>query len=329
MNNWVLKTRGDPLETVGRFIGRVWEAAGLDAMILPPTDSAGEPVVGQPHDLGRLNPFQPLMLMNTAGLLPGLLQKRSKDRLGILLRPCEWRALNELSARGAIRTDRLLTICADCLGTFPKDEYDWRLKRKGSAQGLSREALQFAPQGGISAYRYRAACQICTSAGAGGADLNIGIFGLPVRQSVLVQARNGKLDLGALTDGPADPDLVARREHVLARLDERHARTRERVLSGLAEVMPADVEALLDQFEACGGCQICLQACPICTVEFPRRGQGGRYERQDVIKWLASCAGCGMCEQACPDHRPLALIFSHVRRKLKELLPEPAGGRVQ
>jgi len=323
MNTYQLKTRGDPLETVSRFIGRVWEAAGLNAMVLPPTDGEREAVVERPDDIGRLNPFQPLMLMNTAGLLPELLAQRPDDRLGILLRPCELRALNELAGRGALRTDRLLTICVDCLGTFPKDEYDWRLKRKGTEQGLAREALQFAPQGGIAAYRYRAACQVCLSPGAAQADINIGVFGLPVRQSVLVQTRNGRLDMAALTDGPAAEALTARREQVLSKLNERHSRTRERVLTGLAGVMPEDVEALVDQFEACGDCQSCMQACPVCTTAFPRRAGDGRYEQQAIMDWLVSCAGCGMCEQACPDHRPLALIFSHVRRQLDEMTGEP------
>ena len=323
MNTYQLKTRGDPLETVSRFIARIWEAAGLDAMVLPPTDGAHEAVVERPDDIGRLNPFQPLMLTNTAGLLPELLEQRPDDRIGILLRPCEMRALQELSARGTLRSERLLTICVDCLGTFPRDEYDWRLKRKGAGQGLAREALQFAPQGGIAAYRYRAACQVCRSPGAEGADINIGVFGLPVRQSVLVQTRNGHVDMAALTDGTAAPGLVARREQVLSKLNERHGRTRERVLTGLADVLPADVGALVDQFEACGDCQSCMQACPLCTTGFPQHGADGRYQTQAVMDWLVSCAGCGMCEQACPDHRPLALIFSHVRRQLEELAGEP------
>lgn len=325
MHTYQLKTRGDPLEAVSRFIARLWQQERLSAMVLPPGDGARELIVERPDDLGRLNPFQPLMLVNLAGLLPRLLERYPQGRLGVLLRPCELRALQQLVARGALRTDRLLTICADCLGTFPRDEYDWRLRRKGSPQDLSREALQFAPQGGISAYRYRAACQVCLSPGAVEADVNIGVFGLPVRQVVLILTRNGQPDLNALTDGPADPQLQTDRERVLARLEEGHRRTRQRVLTGLAEVLPPDLDALLDQLEQCGGCQSCLRACPICAVDFPRRTEG-RYNRDDVAHWLVSCAGCGMCEQACPDHRPLSLIFSHLRQKLDDLLAEPTDG---
>jgi hypothetical protein len=39
-------------------------------------------------------------------------------------------------------TDKLLTICVDCLGTYPIEEFQWRSSRKGSAEGLSWEALK-------------------------------------------------------------------------------------------------------------------------------------------------------------------------------------------
>ncbi|MBU4225167.1 MAG: 4Fe-4S dicluster domain-containing protein [Chloroflexi bacterium] len=200
-----------------------------------------------------------------------------------------------------------------------EDELEWRAARKSSEQGLTGEALQFAPQGGISAYRYRAACQMCVSPGATEADVNIGILGLPVRQTVLVDVKNGPLDWKTLTDGTADHALSAKRDIMLAKLSERHTRTRERVINGLIEVLPTDVEALLDQFENCGACQMCMDSCPICTVEYPRQVKG-RYRREDVAAWLASCAGCGMCEQSCPQHLPLSIIFTHVKQQLQQAL---------
>jgi Fe-S oxidoreductase len=90
-------------------------------------------------------------------------------------------------------------------------------------------------------------------------------------------------------------------------------------MAGLSEVLPPDVEALLDQFEACGSCQLCMDNCPICAVNFPRE-EGGRFNREDIAGWLVSCAGCGMCEQACPNHLPLSIIFTHMKAYLKQNL---------
>ena len=231
------------------------------------------------------------------------------------MRPCEMRALNEMAARGAVKRDDVLAVCTDCLGTFPADEIEWRAER--STKGLTKESLQFAPQGGISAYRYRPACQMCAEPGATEGDVNIGVFGLPVRQSVLVNAHNGSVALETITNGLATDELAARREQMLAKISERHVRTRERVLKSLEEDLPADLQELLLQFESCGDCQACMNVCPICSVDEPRKDANGRLVREDVVNWLLSCAGCGMCEQSCPQHQPLSAVFSHIREQVE------------
>ena len=317
---WVLSTKGDPLGTVNNFVKEVWQAAGLQGLILPSSIKNELRIVEDPASLVDINPFQPLMLMNIAGLVPNVLKEHPNARFGILLRPCELRALNEVTERKAIKPGQLLTICVDCLGTFPEDEFEWRSIRTGSDAGLTKEALQFAPQGGIAAYRYRAACQMCVSPGAHSADINLGVLGLPVRQSILVDGEPDLLDWSKVTNKEADQPLISKREVMLSKLVERHTETRDRVLSGLVEVLPANVDVLLDQFEDCGSCQSCMDACPICTNEYPRRATDGRFERQDVVNWLVDCAGCGMCEQSCPKHMPLSIIFTHVKKSLEETL---------
>jgi formate dehydrogenase subunit beta len=317
---WVINTKGDPLGAVNLFVREAWQETRLDGMILPSAMKNELRVISEPAILGEFNPFQPLMLMNIAGLVHNLLKEHPHDSFGILLRPCELRALNEIEQRKGIDPQRLITICVDCLGTFPDEEFEWRSIRKGSDAGLTREALNFAPQGGINAYRYRAACQMCISPGARTADINLGVLGLPVRQFILVDGQPDLLDWSRLTTRPADPAMSNRRNVMLSKLIERHSQTRERVLEGLVEVLPTNVDVLLDMFEDCGGCQSCLQACPICSVDQPGQSKNGRYVRQDIVDWLVDCAGCGMCEQSCPRHKPLSIIFTHVKKRLEESL---------
>ena len=311
--NWMIQTHGDPLGVLQKFAKRLWERTDIDAMVVAPNGKGF--LLETPDDLEHLNPFRPLMKLNTARLVVNAAKERPGKRIGAMLRPCEMRALNEMAARGAVKRDDVLVICIDCLGTFPVDEFEWRSKR--SSKGLTKETLQFAPQGGISAYRYRPACQMCAEPGANGGDINIGVFGLPVRQSILVNAHNGEAALESITDGVASDDLVSKREHTLAKISDRHVRTRERVLKSLDEDLPADLQELLFQFESCGDCQACMDICPICSVEEPRKDANGRLVREDVVNWLLSCAGCGMCEQACPKHQPLSAIFTHIREQIE------------
>ena len=277
--NWMIQTHGDPLGALQKFVKTLWEQTDLDVMVVAPNGHGF--VLESPDELEHMNPFRPLMKLNTARLVVDTAKKRPGKQIGAMLRPCEMRALNEMAARGAIKRDDVLAVCTDCLGTFPADEFEWRTER--SSKGLTKDTLQFAPQGGISAYRYRPACQMCAEPGATDGDVNIGVFGLPVRQSMLVSARDGRVILESITDGLAKEDLSSKREGTLAKISERHVRTRERVLKSLDENLPADLQELLLQFESCGECQACMNVCPICTVDQPRKTKDGKLVREDIL----------------------------------------------
>jgi ferredoxin len=132
-----------------------------------------------------------------------------------------------------------------------------------------------------------------------------------------------------LTDGLAGQELIDQRDRLLSRMNERHHQTRERVLAGLADILPQNVDELIQQFEDCGSCQKCMQVCPICSVDYPRPGEDQRFLPQDIMRWLVSCAGCGMCEQACPNHKPLSAIFIHIRQQLIEAFEYFPGESLQ
>lgn len=321
---WIIETRGDPLATVRQLIISIWQQCRLDGLLVA-IDGREKPQVKfvfatESEQIDHLNPFQPLMTMNAARLIPELVQEHPEAKMGILFRPCEMRAFLEMAQRDKFPLDRLLTICLDCLGTLPADDYRWRAARKGKPGGLTAEALQFARQGGIVPYRNRSACQTCLSPVATEADINIGVLGLPVRQYLSVHVRNPavvhQLKLAGITDEETITALLSQREHTIAKLLDRRAQTREHLMRGLAETLPHNAEELVVMFENCATCQACLNVCPICAVDYPQRAEDDQYKVEDITRWLISCAGCGMCEQACPNHLPLSLIFTSIRETL-------------
>jgi formate dehydrogenase subunit beta len=269
------------------------------------------------------------MLANTAALLPDVISDHPDERIGVLLRPCEMRALIEMSKHASFPLKGVLTIAVDCLGTMPPEDYMWRAERRGSSGSLDKTTLKFARQGGIQAYRYRAACQFCSAPNARGADINFGVIGLPVRQTIAFSVPDpvlqDRLKIDEWGDGQLPRDLLEQRARTLAKMLQRHLRTYERVIHSLGDLLPDDVDDLVRQIEACGDCQACMQACPICSVDFPRPGEEQRYLRQDVMRWLVSCDGCGMCEQACPRAKPLTAIFTDIRDELAEALGYSPG----
>lgn len=317
--SYFIETHGDPLGVIHKVIAAAWGEYKFDKLMVPMNGGSKPDLLDAPDQIAEVNPFRPLMTKNAAKHIPAVLEENPDLRMGALLRPCEMRALRERSKRGQIADERLLTICVDCLGTYPADEYQWRAERKGSKEQLAWESLHFARQGGIAAYRFRSACQACRTPVSSGADVNIGVIGLPVRQKIMVECSRSlfpnEFSLNAV-DVEQEQDMLEQRDYVIARLLQRSSNTRQRLADNLDSILPRDVDALVKQFESCGDCRECFDNCPLCSTDYPSRGGSGLYDREQVKQWMISCAGCGMCEQACPNHLPLATIFNQIREQL-------------
>jgi len=319
---WILHSHGEVLGTVQKFLRDLWLNVGLEGMLVPqhlPGALEAKPLfTDDPAHLDRADPFAPLLAASTARLVVQLVREHPLSRLGVVLRPCELRALTEMAKRDSFHLDHILIIGVDCLGTFPAEDYAWHAEMRG-AQQLTRETLQFARQGGILLYRNRLACQMCASPIPLGTDLNIHVLGLPTRQTILITTCDGemaqRLRLDQITDGVASPTLIAQHDQMRLTLIERRSRARERITHALPAGLPKDVNEWVMYLANCAPCQACLTACPIYRGELSPRGErGARFVSHDAVRrWLAACAGCGLCEDACPKHLPLTAAISRIR----------------
>jgi formate dehydrogenase subunit beta len=326
---WKVCTHGDPIGTIQTIIQKVWEQQRLDGMLVFSNGMSAAHLIENNDELRDLNPFRPLMRENLAGRILPNLESHPDYHLGALLRPCEMRTYLEIASSTRIPKERLTTICVDCLGTFPEEEYQWRVSRKTSHDQLANEALQFARQEGILGYRYRAACQICTSPGAKSADVNIHVLGLPIRKYVLVKSTDNEADqqlnMDQITDGSAEDELIQQFEQMLAKQVDDHRQTTGRVIQALGDLLPRDLDAVVAELESCQNCQRCMEICPLCDRDFPYRDANGHYPTRSIHRWLVSCTGCGVCEQECKRNLPLSVIYRSIKEKLVTERDYPFG----
>ncbi|HLE15529.1 MAG TPA: 4Fe-4S dicluster domain-containing protein, partial [Anaerolineales bacterium] len=318
-------------------------AAGLvEALYLPMETSSGAilpALVTDPERLEKANPLAPVMPINGARAVSALTNKGSPVRLGVVLRPCEQRALVELVKLQQAKLDGVLLIGVDCAGTCEVSDYS--TARKDGRMNLGEYLIwaasgQDAPPEGFS---LRPACQMCTQPAPEKADIRLHLFGAALDQAIpitLDEPLATTLDLK-----PAEASTSADLQAAQDRLVAARAQVREKELAGIRAKMNSN-GGLQGLFADCLRCHNCMTVCPICycktclfrtaAFDHPPEHYLAAARRKGAARMLgdtllfhatrlnhmsASCVSCGMCTSACPVDIPVGAIFSTVGEQVQ------------
>ncbi len=110
----------ETLAAVRGFLKRLLEAEVVDALLVPmetPSGAITPALVADPDLLDVANPLAPVMGLNAARVAGHVSVREPRRRIGVVLRPCELRALVELLKLQQASLDDMVTIGVDCLGT--------------------------------------------------------------------------------------------------------------------------------------------------------------------------------------------------------------------
>lgn len=351
---------GDALGTLRGFLAEWWNSYQPEAMLAPVEQVEKSTVIVQviedPADLGRVNPFVPIMLSNSAGQANQLVQEHPGARLAAMLRPCELRTYTELRKREQnLRSrreqtspsqpadeDHMVVFGVDCLGTYPIGE----LRRNVYQQDLdriTRDTLHNAASGGFQTLHIRTACQVCDWPAPWGADVSVGTIGVDTEKYLLILARSEQrdqeLELDKLAGRTATEYQVSRRETVVGAIADAHAGMRRNMMTNAPGHMRFDdLGSMLAWFASCSLCGNCLKACPLYRGELDSlagladvdsAGQPSLAELVQASRWLATCSGCGMCEEKCGRDVPLTLFISALSHRIREEAHYIAGSPSQ
>jgi formate dehydrogenase subunit beta len=347
-----LKIEGDTLKAVRNFLAILLKERIVDFLLVPQEISHGrslvQTLVKDAAHLDRANPFSPVMPMNSATIVSQLTADKPGKRLGVVLKPCEIRALIELTKLGQANLEDLVIIGTDCLGTYEVEDYARVIEgMEGAAEEKGARLLAEMRQGtarpgtGLP-ISPRSACRMCNLITPPLADITLSLFGAGDEIFISLKDELAK-ELGlALKETPD-------RQQAITQLIESRTAVREQVFSEFRDKMatPAD---FADALATCTRCYACQSACPICycRVCFFRtetfEPESERYfrwaEREDALRMpteillfhltrlnhiAASCVGCGMCESACPHDLPLTTIFEAVGDGVQKALDYEPG----
>jgi NAD-dependent dihydropyrimidine dehydrogenase PreA subunit len=210
-----------------------------------------------------------------------------------------------------------LLISCDCLSLYHPADISWRVGADGDWEAHTREALHFAPQGGILPSRYRVSCQICERPTPRDVHIHFELLGLETSKHFVLGIYDPSLAGASFLDewraDPPSEEINAQRERVLENLQV----WRNRAVARLIERLPPEVtslKALNAHLEQCRDCRGRLKDwCPAYQAQSEADltyAEGGATD-----SWLGSCGGCGLCEYDCPLGYPLFEVMVARKRR--------------
>jgi len=341
----------DVLSAIRGFLSQLLKAEVVDSVLVPmrtPTGAVTPALVSDAAFLEHADPLAPVMGLNAAPLAGRVSVREPRERVGVLLRPCELRALRELVKLQQASLDDLVTIGVDCLGTYDVSVYS-AMRDDGGVDVTAY--LATATSGDLVAaagFAFRDGCQICEKPHAEGANITLELFGADLESGIPITLPDDvahKLGLGAVEADRARPQVIEK--VVAARTesrDERFSEIRERL----------DREGVQGVLASCVRCHNCMTVCPVCyckTCLF--RSQVFEHEPIQYANWarrkgayrlpsdtmlfhltrlnhmVLSCIGCGLCSSGCPADLPVGAVFRVIGQETQELFEYEPGRDVE
>jgi len=342
--------------SVQDFMERLLQSDLVGSIMLPKKTTGGDnyvqALVKNPALLADTDVSAPVVPVQAARLVSNLTFSDPGEKIAVVVKPCEARALVELTKFQQIRRESLLIIAVDCLGTYEPKDFSALVKAgKEPAADLRKQAAsgRCEPDAGAP---FRSACTICEHPAMPLelVDLVIGLWGVDCEKNLYVEAGD---ELAAQL---ADKNVLEfndaeqpKRAECLAALRDERLKSRDQVLDEFGQRVKS-IKGIQELLSTCMRCHNCMINCPICYCrECVFRSPTFEHTPDQYLGWAAdkgairmpantvmfhltrlnhmvmSCVGCGLCDTACPNDIPVMSLFRTVGLQAQKMMDYEPG----
>ncbi|MEJ2249597.1 MAG: Coenzyme F420 hydrogenase/dehydrogenase, beta subunit C-terminal domain [Candidatus Lokiarchaeota archaeon] len=275
------------------------------------------------------------------------LEGAKEEKIGLIARPCDTRALVELAKLRQVNLDNLFIIALEDRGLAVNVGRELRKFKdidptKIVKEKIGDEGLIFKFEDGKTQevdIQIAENCSRCTRKIPVLADISVSDVGLNIDSDEIILKVYSDEGLNLFEKSSMDSkslpeDIKKTHEN---KLDEIIQKAREKRTIDLEEWKGLPQEEKIDSLKKCTMCGMCIRGCPVCycvdcILQQKRKDKNINAETYQLtrISHVADrCIECGNCDNNCPMNLPLSLYFQSLNDAFTEKFKYTPGESVE
>jgi len=275
------------------------------------------------------------------------LKGAKEEKIGLIARPCDTRALIELAKLKQVNLDNLFIISLEDRGMVLNVGRELRKFKDIDATKIVNEkigdnGLIFEFEDGKTKevdIQIAENCSRCTRKLPVLADLTVSDVGLPIdSDEVILKTYTDQgvqlFEKSSIDSKDIPNDLKEAHE---SKLEEITQNAEEKRAKDLEEWRKLSQEEKLERLKKCTMCGMCIRGCPVCycvdcILQQKRKDKkinAEAYQLTRIAHVADRCIECGNCDNNCPMNLPLSLYFQSLNDAFKEKFGYTPGDSVE
>lgn len=265
------------------------------------------------------------------------------EKVGLIARPCDTRAIIELAKIRQVNMDNLFIIGIEDRGMLPKAGREMRklkdvdptkiIKEKVGDNGL----IVKLDDGSTKELNLTVAenCLRCYRKIPVVADLSISDLGIPIdSEDIILKVYSDKgneiLEKSGINKKELPANIKKDHEDTFNGIIEK---AKEKRIKDLEEWDKKSQGEKIAELLKCTACGICIRGCPVCYCVDCILTKKKKEKTIDTVTYQLTriahdadrCIECGNCDNNCPTNLPLSLYFQSLNEAFKEKFGYEAG----
>ena len=270
-----------------------------------------------------------------------------KEKIAIIARPCDTRALIELAKIRQVNLDNLFIIAFEDRGMIPGASKDIKkvkdldptkiVKEKIGDNGLVLKL----DDGTVKEVAMNIAenCSRCNRKVPVVADLGITDLVMPIDSDEIIlkvysERGSDLIEKSKIKTKPLPNDIKQNLSDKVKEIKDAALAKRAKDLEEWDKLPQAEK---IEQLQKCTSCGICIRACPVCYCvdcilqkkKKEKRIDNISYQLTRIAHVADRCVECGSCDNNCPQNLPLSLYFQSLNDAFKTKFKYRAGESIE